>query len=245
MSGRTNTKRGGKGRRKDKFRRRRGEFRLTKDEAMTAGRDAIAVRKPGLIIPNQTISNLHFWAMQTHSNNGLSYTNIRYIPNQPYDVDPLVGSTAIAGLTEMAAFYSAMRAIKYRYEIDISNNEAFPVTVYVMPSLQAGTDPGSDTVSGLDYPMNPLAKSYVLSAKGGQDRHSFKGTINLADYYTKQVLTDDSYASGIGSALTAPVRIYIVAGACSGSVNFTTAGVTYSTHLYIDTVFYVRKELTT
>jgi len=223
--------------------KRRG--RLSGEEKMTAGSGTVAVRTPGLIIPNQVISTLHYWSMVTFSNNGVSYTNNRYIPNQPYDVDPLVGSTAIAGLTEMAGFFSGMRAIKYRYCIDISNNEAFPVTVYCLPILQTGVDPTANTISGLDYPMNPLSKTFVLSAKGGQDRVKFRGTVDLAKKYTKQVLTDDSFASGIASTLASGFRIYFAIGAVGGSSNFTTAGITTSSHFYINTVFFSRKELTT
>jgi len=219
--------------------------KLNSEERMVAGRDSIVVRQPGFVIPNQTISNMHFWAMQTHSNNGIAYTNVRYTPNNAYDVDPLVGSTAIAGLTEMAAFYSGMRVIKYRYDIDISNNEAFPVTVYCVPILIPGTDPGADTISGLDYPMNPLSKTFVLSAKGGQDRCKFKGVVDLPKLYTKQVLTDDNYAQSTAATLAAGFRIYIVLGGLAGSTTFTAAGITYSSHFYLETVFYNRKELLT
>jgi hypothetical protein len=214
---------------------------------LSLGSESVFVQEPGAIIPNQTECELHFFTSPVITNNGNGYTNNRYVLNQAYDVDPLLGSTTIAGLTEMAAFYGAMRVIGARVVVEFSNNEAFPITVYFCSSLQVGVDPTANTTNGLDYPMNPYTISRALSAKGGQDHCIIKKNLDLSRLLTKQVLTDDNYASGTNGAIAAGYRFYGICGAIAAGTNtFTTAGgVLVSFHVFLRTIFYDRKLLTT
>jgi len=228
-------------------RRRRSKVthRPNRDERIAGGQRAVVYREPGEIDAPVKFVKFHFWAQNTITNLGNAYTNNRYSPNNPYDVDPLVGSTAIPGLTEEAAIYTGMRVVKYSYVVEICNNEAFPVTAYAIPSLAPGTDPGANALIGLDYPMNPRAKSFILSAKGGQDRCVFKGRVPLPSIQSNQLLTDDSYASSTAASVAAGYRLYFVSGALSGSSVFTAAGVTISSHFYMDTQLFNEKDLST
>jgi len=219
--------------------------RLTQDQRKAGGPMAVAYRTRGMVSPDVVFEQMVYNYPVTISNVGVSYTNNRFCPNSIYDVDPLVGSVAVAGLTEMAAIYSGARVISYKYKIEISNNEAFPVNAFCIAFMSPGTDPGANTIKSVDYPMNEGAKSRLLSAKGGQDRCVFSGTVNLNRYMSNQVLGDDSFASSTSAAVAAGYRCYFVIGALAGSTVFTAAGVTVKPEFTLNTMFFNKVELLT
>jgi hypothetical protein len=180
------------------------------------------------------------------TNNASAYTNIRYKWNSAYDVDPLVGSTTIAGYTEMSAFYSSYRVIGARVQISFCNQETFPSEVYCGPSGLLATDPGANSSSGVDWMMNKDFRSSIISSKGGQDKTTIERSYKFSEIYSRQILTDDSFAANVSS--NPSLLIYFIIGAVplGASNTYTTAGgIGVSVHIYLDTYFYSRKLLTT
>lgn len=146
---------------------RGGHFPLMKSVSTTSG------QRP--VIPPEMDVMLSFQVNKTITNAAGTTAMVRYTVNGAYDVDPVLGSTSTPGFAEWATLYTYYRVVKSGYKIEICNNEAFPVRVY---SLFQNTDPG--TVGNLQFPGNPLAKSFLLSAKGGQDRTVLRDTQQTA-----------------------------------------------------------------
>jgi len=197
----------------------------------------------GAVVPDQLIRTLDFIAYPIITNIGVSYTNNRYKMNSSYDVDPLVGSTTLVGFTELSALYAAYRVLKVHGFIDLCNNEAFPVVAYVGPNRNQ-SDPGANSINGLEWPSNAMFKRHLLSAKGGQDRIRIPFSFNLPKIYSKQVLTDDNFSASVTS--DPAILVYMICGAiATGSNVLTVAGVSLDVAIRQEVMFYKPKLLTT
>jgi hypothetical protein len=201
-------------------------------------------KTPGSILPDQSLVEYHFYSSYIMTNNGVAYTNLRWKVNSAYDVDPLVGSTAIAGFTEMAALYGSYRVLGIKSVMEFVNNEAFAVDVYCGPQPTLNTDPGANSIGGLDWLMNERFKHSVLSPTTGMDRISVSQDVDFSRLFSRQIATDDSFG---GSVTGSPgLSIWYIAGALpAGTKTFTTAGVSVFAHLVLKTIMYSKKLFTT
>jgi len=145
---------------------------------------------------------------------------VRYQVNSAYDVDPILGSTSTPGFAEWSTLYSYYRVIKVGYKVELCNNEAFPVRVY---TLFQNTDPG--TVGNLQYPGNPLSKSYLLSAKGGMDRTVLSDTKQVAQIAgARGIEFEDNYRAAVTAS---PIDlVWLGIGGNSIGIAFLPNGVT-------------------
>jgi len=164
---------------------------------------------------------------------------VRFTPNGAYDVDPILGSTNTPGFAEMAILYSYYRVIKVGYRLEICNNETFPVRVY---SVLQNTDPG--TVGNLQFPGNPMAKSFLLSAKGGMDRTVLSDTKQVATVAgARGVEFEDNYRAVVTAN---PLDlIYLGIGGNSIGIAFLPNGVTTTGTIKMWVRFYGSKALFT
>jgi len=220
---------------------RKGKGNVHDDVSETSRGQVFKSATPGVVVPEISYVKLHYFAQYTINNATLKYADNRFVMNGVYDVDPLVGSTAIAGFSELAAFYQSYRALKCTVRVDFSNLEAFPVNVYMLPSRNPSTDPGSNNVGGLDWLMNPLSKYKQLSAVGGMDRCTLGQTVDFPTVYSKQVLTDDSYSAAVTA--NPSLKLYHIVGVTSGT-NLV-SGIAVTVHYTIWTQFYTPKLLLT
>jgi len=138
------------------------------------------------LAPQRTIVVLKYQdPTNTRSNVGGYPCTWRYRMNSAYDPDPALGSGSLSGFTEWAAFYYNYRVLSFQYEINLTNNESFPVVIVSSPT---NNDVGLNYTNLTQISELQYGKSRCLSPKGGQDRIRYQGKLLLSD-----VLGDDSY----------------------------------------------------
>lgn len=189
-------------------------------------------RSPRTIMPQEYVTTLRFSAMQQISMNGVTI-NSTYFASSPYDVDPTLGNSAMAGFTQLAAFYARVRPLRMTYVYDIANMEDQPLCI--------STGFTSEILSGedIDVSGNPLWKTAILGAKGGMDRKKFKGSASIVQIAgTKQALYDDLYTSSTVSN-TLPTAgtnyAYLIATSIGAG---TAAGFQYNVRFSLTCQFY-------
>lgn len=101
------------------------------------------------------------------SNAAVPYANIRFQPTFAYDVDPVVGSTAMPFFSEMAGLYRFYRCIESRITVNLANADSAPVTCVVCP---VNFDPGVNTASFQNYFSNPLSHHDILASTSGNSK---------------------------------------------------------------------------
>jgi hypothetical protein len=140
---------------------------------------------------------IYFDSTYTRVNAGNAYMSYRMRMNSIYDPDPALGTGAIPGYTQWASFYNNYRVLVFKYDLEVSNQEAFPQDVLVCPSR---SDLGTNYVSIYDFLGNPRGKSHTISSTGGQDKCRFSDKIDLGQYYgnPSQYLGDDGFGGSVG-----------------------------------------------
>jgi len=101
-----------------------------------------------------------------------TYSNNYYEPTFFYDIDPLFGSSAMPGFTEVGALEVLGRTLSSWISVDFVNTEAFPVTVGI---CAANTNPGQNTNTVNTFLTQRGCRSTALSEKnGGLDNKTLK-----------------------------------------------------------------------
>lgn len=200
---------------------------------------SVIVRGPKTIFPESYESVLHYYTPITMSNAAASYVSVRYRPNNVFDVDPLVGSTAVPGFAELALIYGTYRLLGYEAVVDFVNAEAFAVQAFIYPWSNLQTAPSANDATTPELIVNQRAKSHVLSAQGGQDRIRLSQKVNLSTLYSNQVLTDDAFAAKVTTG-PAFVIYHVVGAICPGAKVLTVAGISTFIHYYLRVKFYGR-----
>jgi hypothetical protein len=98
------------------------------------------------------------------NNAGSPYANVRFSPTSAYDVDPVVGSTAMPGFAEYSILYRFYRVHSSKILVDFANQEAFGLMVYITPT---NTDYGANYSLGGIFLGNPRTKQICLGAATG------------------------------------------------------------------------------
>jgi hypothetical protein len=215
--------------------------RRTKGGARTRG-DAVHMSREinaGRVQPDRLRVELAYPLMTTLTNNGNSFAARRWTPNGPYDIDPTLGSTSLPGYNEWLAFYTYVVVLRYYYELRISNQESFPVAVYI---VNTNTDPGTAGTSYLDYSTQKYGRRYFLSAKGGGDKCVVRGGVEVSQLVGQDITKDVNYRSTVGNNPNVP--IYLGLGINAGSSDFTANGVVFDLMLRVQCHFFDRKILT-
>lgn len=154
------------------------------------------------------------------TNNGNQTVSRRFYTNGWYDMDPTVGSTAMAGFSEFMAIWNYFRGMSYRYQITLNNQEPITIQYVIFPS---NTDPGTAGTAVVSWVGLPHAKSGLLGAVGGQSRATIRGSNTIADIVGQNVGYEDNYR-GTSSANPADLT-YLAVGLNAINGDFTTAGV--------------------
>jgi len=176
----------------------------------------------------------------SRTNNASPFLSYRMRMNSIYDPDPALGSGAIPGYTMWSNQYTSYRVLKFSYDVEVINKEAFPIDVISCPTI---TDVGLNYASSSDLLGNPYANSHALSMLGGMDRCKFRGSIDQGQFSgsANQYLGDDAYGSGVG---TNPSSMLFFNIAAVSSVNFTTAGI-FTKGKYTYTTLFTRRAVQT
>lgn len=187
-------------------------------------------------IPDSLTARLVYLDQTENRNNvGGFVCSWRYRLNSAYDPDPLLGTGAISGFNEWAAFYTHYRVLSLSYDVNISNMEAFPLTAVAAPTL---TDLGANSTNTITLPEIPYGKKRCLSAKTGADRCRFRGTVTVAKLEgSTEPFTDSSFAATVS---TNPAMIRFMNFGVSSGASALVSGVFISARLEYLVQFYAR-----
>ncbi len=200
-------------------------------------------RGPSGFMPPIGRARLRFEKHVSFSQNTIASTSIRYQPTFAYDVDPNLGSTAMPGFAELQTLYGAYRVLRYRAKIEVTNQEAFDVTVYAIPT---NADPGANVsvATAQSFLSNPASRRVTICrAGGGGSRASFRIGASVKIFAGQDWPgIQDPYA-GVGSAAPSDI-LYLQIGAVptNGTSTFTTStGVAASVSIDVDICFFSNK----
>jgi hypothetical protein len=166
-------------------------------------------------MPDRFRTTLRFNASKAINNATFINANVRFEPTFAYDIDPVIGSTAAPGFTELATMYKNYRVNRWKLSVYGSSQEAFSCQFYVCP---VNTDPGANTASYQNYlSSRDSRKTFLGPLTGNGIAKLTTGWISVASFggsstYTMQI---DAYS---GSGTTAPLNnIWCIVGILSGS----------------------------
>lgn len=193
-----------------------------------------------LISPDIFETRFKYTVMGAMNSAGAGHYGIRFRPTALYDVDPVLGSTAIAGFNEYAALYNNYRVVSFTTKFVPLNLESFPIhVVLAVSNLDPGAGPAAVVVkSWFDQSQS---KDGDLSAKFGVDKVILTNSINVQKYVGSRAQQfDDSYASQVSTVPTN--NVFVNLGIYSPSTNFVN-GIIYRVTFTIVAQFYERVNL--
>jgi hypothetical protein len=118
-----------------------------------------------LPIPPRAYTKLHWWSQKSLVNGAAVFANYRLEPTYAYDIDPVLGSTAMPFFSEMATLYRFYRVIESRITVRFANQaDAIVFNACVCPT---NSDPGANTASYSTYQSNPLARKGIIGTYNG------------------------------------------------------------------------------
>jgi hypothetical protein len=121
--------------------------------------------------------NLLFQKQVVMNNSGVGYANIRFAPTNAYDVDPDIGSSAMAGFAQYAYMYRFYRVHSSRILVDFVNQESFGTMVYV---AVANSDPGVGSSTCIAFLQNPRTKQITLGPATGTSTGVIRSNFNTS-----------------------------------------------------------------
>lgn len=159
--------------------------------------------------------------------------------NAPYDVDPSLGSTAVAGFSEMAGFYQSYRvthaAVMVNFAVTgvsaggIGELSLFPTATSSVPSNAAAWMVQRRGVSKLVYPCNTQVGGTVPTMFLDIDIAAFLGLTR------EQYLTDHQYTA---STTTIPNKLVFVACCLRSGGSSTAASATMTVRMAMEVQFF-------
>jgi hypothetical protein len=202
----------------------------------------LILKVPGMPVPDTLECTLVYvdFGNKVVTNVGSGYLSWRLRSNSAYDPDPSLGSGAIAGFSELAAFYANYRVLGFAYDWEVVNLEAFPVALYTLPS---NSDLGLNSNLGT-YSEEQRVKRTIVSQSGGMDRAKLRGRYDLETTFgSKMVASDANFNSGTGGN---PVNLlfhnFAASAIKSGAPSFANGIASFLTVQY-RLLFYGRKSL--
>ncbi len=219
---------------------------LTKTTNFELGRTEREVRKmyrpvllPRLMFaPESVLVDLVYPDVAYNRNNvTATFISWRYRANSIYDPDPALGSGSVPGYTFWSGAYQAYLVIGIGYDIQITNMEASPVDLVVVPT---NNDIGLN-YSGIGEMFgNPHASVNQVSAKGGMDKAHFKGYIDLGRQYGNMIQYIADFGSSFGGN---PTAVYLNVGGTSATAFTANNGLDIRVNLTYRTLLFSRKSV--
>ncbi len=174
------------------------------------------------------------------TNSSSSIASWRFVMNSVYDPDPTIGSGSVAGHNIWGQIYSTYRVLGLGYNVTFTNNETFGVQVLTCPTT---FDLGNNSANTEQFGEAKYGQSRMLSAKGGQDRATISGYVNLSEFFGKSYLYDSTFNSSVaGSPAT---LLYLNLGVNAGSNSLTAGGVIQQCVLTYHVLYYRKQNIFT
>lgn len=194
------------------------------------------------IVPDRTYTRLRFMGYGNLVIPTIStHIGARYRPSSAFDIDPLLGSTATPGFTELAAFYSNYRVTSSRCKFIFSNTSSVQGCVVVV--LPLNVDPGStpSLATVQSWIEQPYAKIKCCGNSGSPAVTISSDMSTEKIFGSKMVYLDDNFQSLV---TTNPVNNwYWAVGAMSPLAPASAQTVNVLIDIEIGVEFFSRKAL--
>jgi hypothetical protein len=164
---------------------------------------------------------------------GTSFEQIYFQPTFAYDVDPVVGSDAMAGFFELGKLYTKYRVNAYTIVANFCNNEQFAVQAMIMPTNTNGGGAFTpQTILANPRTKRSLVGTYAQFPKKLRDR------VTIADFGgSANTKSADTY-SALTAGTAAPLNnIFHVVGIWA-DLGLFNAGVTIDATVTVDIEFF-------
>jgi len=112
-----------------------------------------------------------------------TFLAFRFRLNGLYDPDPALGSGGISGFLEWSNLYRKYLVTKVRIKWDVTNLEAFPITICFCPSNYDINSLITDSSTALDMGEMTGGQVRQLSQAGGMDRNRIDTTVILSRFW--------------------------------------------------------------
>ncbi len=184
-------------------------------------------------MPSRFCSTFRWNKTSFHLNAAAQYSNIRFEPTYAYDIDPVLGSTAMPGFAEMMTLYGRYRVKAVTAHLSFANKELFPSVIWM---TAVNSDPGVDTANYQNYLSNRETRKKYVGNSTGMNQGSLRRrwtTDSFAGSSTRLRIQDDY----TGGGTTAPVNNWWIAiGAYGDAIQV--SGFSYSIDLDITIEFF-------
>jgi len=194
-------------------------------------------RSVGLIMPDRYVTNLKYWKALTYNLSVTNYGSQRFSPSNAFDVDPLIGGTAMSGFLELVALYGSYRVVSSKCKLEFANpSSTVPLKVWLCP---VNIDPGAtpSLAYQLALPEQPYCKSKTAPLVGGPICTLSSKMSTERIYGSKMVLFDDNFSAPVTGS---PNNNWFWVVGCYGFAVI--AGITYANVMIdVEVEFYDRK----
>jgi len=205
-------------------------------------RDSDGTTMSNAVIPISQTSTLAYHTEGILNSVGLSQIARRWTPNCPYDMDPVLGSTATQGLSEMAAKFGYMRCLRTKYDFTIANLEVFPITLRI---VQANFDPGTTGTGYSNLSTQDGGRIMELGAVGsGKDTLKLTGWCSVPRVVGDRSVKTDSRFSSTTAAIPSD-QIWLGLGIETDGGNAFLHGIDFNIDLYPIVHFWEHNVLST
>lgn len=232
-------------RRKPRRKLRRKRVKRARRKRGYTAIQSLRVRTPGAICPDRMFVKLRYYDSTTSgaSNVGNNALSFRYRPSAAYDINPLLGTTAMAGFNELAALYGKYRVHASKISMYMTNQEDFSCVATLLPlNEDPGAAPGLAVIQG--WQMQPFSQRKVMAAKGGMDKITFSRYISTKKLVGSNAVKYESDYSSIVSSVPNDNWYWVIGVTTMGTNVFTTgAGVEFDVNITCYIEFYDRLRL--
>jgi len=143
-------------------------------------------------VPDRMRTTLRFQKTTVLINGISPFSSQVLIPTFAYDIDPLVGSTAMPGFTELGTLYRKYRVRSSTIQVSFNNEEAFGNLVYVCPTNSSF---GANYANYQYFLSNIRSKKVMIGAISGASRANLRASFSVSEFGgVSDVLIDDSYS---------------------------------------------------
>lgn len=197
----------------------------------------LRVRAPGVVCPDRTMCKLNYLdtTNQQMGSVAANVASVQYIANGGFTLNPI-------GWSEMAAMYRYYRIRGTAINVMGSNMEAFPITVFIVPTNVAYS---STLAHAQQLFQNAFCKRKLAAPKGGNDRFFLKSFISTRKLVgSNQTMVDDMYTNITSSNPPNLWYWYFYAMPTDSADSWTANnGVRFTTRLTLYVEFYERNIL--
>lgn len=182
----------------NKQRNRKNKKKQNLDDGLRAAPNAMLgiPRRFDRVMPDRLVTRLSYRGLAnfTIAAAGTAFSR-RWTPTSVYDVDPLLGSTATVGFSELSAFYGSYRCYKSKLVARFCNTSSTTPMLGVIIPLN--NDPGATPALGTiqEWQNNPYSKDKLIPVAGGPSITLSQNMSTEKIYGSKMVYFDDNFSS--------------------------------------------------